>query len=130
MEMIADAVRQARILAGKAQEDTYDGRCTVTEQQKVKDPKTKITTEKDVTVLEDEPCRLSYSSVSAVDQTESAAKTAQVIKLFLSPDVTVRPGAKITVTQAGQTRTYACSGVPAVYATHQEIVLTLAERYA
>ena len=103
--MIADAVRQARILAGKAQEDTYDGRCTVTEQQKVKDPKTKITTEKDVTVLEDEPCRLSYSSVSAVDQTESAAKTAQVIKLFLSPDVTVRPGAKITVTQAGQTRT-------------------------
>lgn len=83
-----------------------------------------------MTVLEDEPCRLSYSNVSAVDQTETAAKTAQVTKLFLSPDVQIRPGARITVTQAGITRAYECSGVPAVYSTHQEIVLKLSERYA
>lgn len=80
--MIADAIKQAQALARKVQEATYDGRCTVMEHQKLKDPKTRITTEKDVVVLEDEPCRLSYSSVSAVDQTESAAKTAQVTKLF------------------------------------------------
>ena len=128
--MIADAIKQAQALARKAQEATYDGRCTVMEHQKVKDPKTKITTEKDVAVLENEPCRLSYSSVSAVDQTESAAKTAQVTKLFLSPDTKIKPGVKITVTQAGVTRAYECSGVPAVYPTHQEIVLKLAERYA
>lgn len=85
---------------------------------------------KDVVVLEDEPCRLSYSSVSAVDQTESAAKTAQVTKLFLSPDVQIKPGAKITVTQAGVTQNYKCGGVAAVYSTHQEIVLQLSERYA
>lgn len=53
---------------------------------------------------------LSYSNVSAVDQTETAAKTAQVTKLFLSPDVQIRPGARITVTQAGITRAYECSG--------------------
>ena len=81
-------------------------------------------------VLEDEPCRLSYSNVSAVDQTEAAAKTAQVTKLFLSPDTQIKSGSKITVTQAGITRAYECSGVPAVYPTHQEIVLTLSERYA
>ena len=109
MEMIADAIKQAQALARKAQE---------------------ITTGKEVAVLEDEPCRLSYSSVSAVDQTESAAKTAQVAKLFLSPDVQIKPGAKITVTQAGVVRTFECSGVAAVYPTHQEIVLKLAERYA
>ena len=128
--MIADAIKQAQALARKAQEATYDGRCTVMEHQKVKDPKTKITTGKEVTVLEDEPCRLSYSSVSAVDQTESAEKTAQVTKLFLSPDVQIKPGAKITVIQAGVVRTFECSGVAAVYLTHQEIVLKLAERYA
>ena len=128
--MIMDAIKQAQVLARKAQETTYDGRCTVTEQQKVKDPKTKLTTEKDMVVLENEPCRLSYSSVSAVDQTESAAKTAQVTKLFLSPDVQIKPGAKITVTQAGAVQTFECSGVAAVYPTHQEIVLTLSERYA
>ncbi len=128
--MIADAIRQAQALVRKAQEETYDGKCTVTEKKKIRDPKTKITAEKDVIVLEDEPCRLSYSNVSAVDQTETVAKTAQVTKLFLSPDVQIRPGARITVTQAGITRAYECSGVPAVYPTHQEIVLTLSERYA
>lgn len=129
MEMIADAIRQAQALARKAQKATYDGRCTVTERRKEKDPKTKITTEKEVDVLADEPCRLSYSSVNAVDQTESAAKTAQVTKLFLSPDKQIKPGAKITVTQAGITRTFECSGVAAVYPTHQEIVLKLSERW-
>lgn len=128
--MIADAIRQMQVMARKVQEETYDGRCTVTEYQKIKDPKTKITAEKAVTVLEDEPCRLSYSNISAVDQTEAAAKTAQVTKLFLSPDIQIKPGSKITVTQAGITRAYECSGVPAVYPTHQEIVLTLSERYA
>ncbi|MBS5515459.1 MAG: hypothetical protein KHX50_07785 [Roseburia intestinalis] len=117
-------------MARKAQEETYDGKCTVTEFQPIKDSRTKITSEKEVVVLEDEPCRLSYSNVSAVDQTEAAAKTAQVTKLFLSPDTQIKSGSKIAVTQAGITRAYECSGVPAVYPTHQEIVLTLSERYA
>lgn len=107
--MITDAIKQAQALAREAQEATYDGRCTVMEHQKLKDPK---------------------SSVSAVDQTESAAKTAQVTKLFLSPDVQIKPGAKITVTQAGVTQNYKCGSVAAVYPTHQEIVLQLSERYA
>ena len=128
--MIADAIKQAQSLARKAQEETYDGRCTVVEHRKVKDPDTKITAEIDVTVFEDIPCRLSYSSVSSVDQTDTAAKTAQVTKLFLSPDVAIKPGAKITVIQSGITRDYEASGVPAVYPTHQEIVLKLSERYA
>lgn len=128
--MIADAIKQAQSLARKAQEETYDGRCTVVEHRKVKDTDTKITAEIDVTVFEDIPCRLSYSSVSVVDQTDTAAKTAQVTKLFLSPDVAIKPGAKITVIQSGITRDYEASGVPAVYPTHQEIVLKLSERYA
>lgn len=128
--MIADVIKQAQSLARKAQEETYDGRCTVVEHRKVKDTDTKITAEIDVTVFEDIPCRLSYSSVSVVDQTDTAAKTAQVTKLFLSPDVAIKPGAKITVIQSGITRDYEASGVPAVYPTHQEIVLKLSERYA
>nr|DAG33659.1 MAG TPA: head closure knob [Caudoviricetes sp.] len=128
--MIADAIKQARSLARKALEETYDGRCTVVKHQKMKNPDTKITAETDVIVLEDIPCRLSYSSISAVDQTETAAKTAQVTKLFLSPDLVVESGARVMVTQSGTTRDYEASGVPAVYPTHQEIVLKLSERYA
>lgn len=128
--MIVDAIKQARVLARKAQAATYDGTCTVTEYQRVKDPRTKITSEKEVVVLKDEPCRLSYSSVSAVDQGETVARTAQVTKLFLSPDARINAGSVIEVTQSGVTQKYECSGVPAVYATHQEIVLKLSERYA
>lgn len=128
--MIADAIKQAQEMARKAQEATYDGRCMVVVHQKVRDLKTKITTEQDVVLLEKEPCRLSYSSVSAVEQTDSAAHTAQITKLFLSPDVVIHPGAKIIVTQEGKTQDYECSSVAAVYPTHQEIVLKLSERYA
>lgn len=105
-----DAIRQARMLARKMQEKLYDGRATVTESQKVKDEKTKLTSTEEVIVLEDEPCRLSYSNVSTTDQTESVAKTSQIIKLFMSPETKIKPGAKITVTQAGVTETYECSG--------------------
>ena len=128
--MIEDAIRQAQEFAKKAQQATYTGRCTVSEYRKVKDPKTKITSEKSVAVLEDQPCRLSYSSVSAVDQSDTAAKTAQVIKLFLPDQVEIKAGAQITVTQNGITRAYEAAGVSAIYPTHQEIVLKLSERYA
>lgn len=127
---MVNMIERARAGARQAQELLYDGRATVKEQKKVKDPKTKIMHEQDVIVLENEPCRLSYSTVSAADQTESVAKTAQIITLFLSPETHISPGAEITVTQAGATATYECSGVPAVYATHQEMVLTLKEGYA
>lgn len=40
--MIADAIKQAQALAREAQEATYDGRCTVMEHQKLKDPKPEL----------------------------------------------------------------------------------------
>lgn len=130
MEMIAAAIERMQALARKAQEETYDGKCAVVERLKVKDPYTKITAEEDVKTMEDVPCRLSYSSISAADQTETAAKTTQSIKIFMSPDVKIKPGTKLIVTQSGETCEYESSGVPAIYKTHQEIALTLLERYA
>lgn len=118
-----------RAAARKALESTYDGVANVTEHHKITDEKTKLTFYKDVTVLENQPCRLSFSNIMAVIQSEAAA-TAQTVKLFISPDVTIKPGSKITVTQSGVTTEYTYSGVPAVYPTHQEIILKLFERWA
>lgn len=120
---MVSAIEAARKAARKAQEQLYDGVCTVTEYRKVKDEKTKLSGMKDVVVLEGQPCRISFSKVSPVVQSESAANAVQTIKLFISPDVTINPGAKITVTQNGVTTVFQSSGVPAVYATHQEIML-------
>ena len=81
-------------------------------------------------VLENQPCKLSFETLKAAVQTDSAATITQVTKLFVSPDISIRAGSKITVSQDNVTTDYTCSGVPAVYPTHQEIILELFEEYA
>lgn len=127
---MVNALEEALRAARRAQEALYTGLAVMTERRQVRDEKTRLSTEDDVEVLQDIPCRLSFETLKAVQQTDTAAGTAQAVKLFLSPDVTVRAGSKIIVTQDGVTREYTCSGIPAVYPTHQEILLELSERWA
>jgi hypothetical protein len=127
---LVKAVEAARQAARKAQESLYDGLATVTEHRKVKDEGSKLTRYEDVVVLEDQPCKLSFSTGSTANQSESAAAVTQITELFISPDLTINPGSKITVTQNGITTDYTHSGVPAVYETHQQIVLDLFEKWA
>lgn len=122
---MVSAIQTAKIAAKKAIESTYDGVAVVEEYQKVKDAVTKLTNGKAVVVLEHQPCRLSFEKLQTANQTESAASVTQTTKLFISPDINIKPGSKITVTQAGKTTAYTYSGVPAIYDTHQEIVLDL-----
>ena len=76
------------------------------------------------------PCRLSYSSVSAAEETATVSRVFLSAKLFLSPDYKVPPGSKITVTQCGKTSVFKASGIPAVYGSHAEIMLEDFERWA
>lgn len=124
------AVQAAYAAARKVQESQYSGMMTVTESHHVRDEVTKLTEQKDVVVFENQPCKLSFETSKSAQQTESAAGITQIIKLFLAPETTVKPGSKVTVTQDGMTADYKCSGVPAVYPTHQEIILELFKRWA
>nr|DAR13815.1 MAG TPA: head closure knob [Caudoviricetes sp.] len=127
---MVSALERARKGAQSAQSMLYDGRADIIEYRKQKDPESGITSYKEEAVERGLPCRLSFSEISSVSQTDSAADTAQVIKLFLAPDAAIKPGSKIIVTQNGKTVAYQCSGVPAVYATHQEIILTLFQKWS
>ncbi|MDR2024383.1 MAG: hypothetical protein LBQ71_14320 [Hungatella sp.] len=118
-------MRQARKIHRTAIESTYDGTCNIYEKQSYKDPDTKVTSQRLVKKVENQPCHLSFSSISATDDTETVSKLWQVTKLFLAPEITVMPGSKIEVIQAGRTEFYSGSGQPAVYGSHQEIVLEL-----
>lgn len=124
------AVQAARQAARKAIEAMYDGVLSVTEHQKVKDEKTKLTKYQDMVVLSDQPCKLSFERLQTAIQSDSAASVAQTTKLFVSPDIVIKAGSKITVEQVGVTTDYTCSGIPAVYDTHQEITLDLFEDWA
>ena len=109
----------------KAIESLYKGVCIVSNSQKVFDSVTKRTTFQDVVIVENEPCRLSFSNVSEASQGSTVATVSQVVKLFIRPELEIKAGSKITVTQNGRTTKYVASGQPAVYTNHQEIVLTL-----
>lgn len=124
------AISKARIEARKAIEQLYEHTCTVVEYAKVKDTITKITSNKEIIVLENQPCKLSFSTVKSSEQTESVNQVAQVIKLFIAPEVTVKEGSKIIITYNGRVSEYKDSGVPSVFPTHQEIVLELFKGWA
>lgn len=113
-----------------ALEQGYEGRCSVYEYGDVVDPVTRITSKQEAEVLSDIPCRRSYERLHVTDAAAGAPRQAIGIKLFLAPDVAIKPGSKLVVTQDGVTEQYAASGKPAVYPTHQEILLKLFERWA
>lgn len=116
-------VAAARKAARKAIESTYEGVCSIVEYKAVTDGETKITRHKEITVLEKQPCKLSFEKLNAVVQTDTAAAISQGTKLFISPEITINSGSKIVVVQNGVTGEYSASGIPAVYASHQEIML-------
>lgn len=106
------------------------GKCTVYEFEDVTDPETYQTTQREVAVIEDEPCRLSYNHEQATNIQSGAAVVSQSITLFIRPDLVIKPGSVIEITQHGVTERYEGSGKPAIYTNHQEIILKLHEKNA
>lgn len=113
----------------KAVELLYNGTCTVTAYQEYVKPN-KSTGHREVVVLNDQPCRIVYTSAPAVAGTETGTAAAQQIKLFIAPELEIKAGSKIAVTQNGVTKDYCCSGIPAVYMSHQEINLEVWKGWA
>ena len=105
----------------------WTGKCTIYEFQDKTDPITYQTTQEEVPVLVDEPCRLSYNHEQATDIQSGAAVVSQSITLFIRPDLVIKPGSVIEITQNNVTERYKGSGQPAVYSNHQEIILQLYE---
>lgn len=92
------SIEKARIAARKALERMYQGRATVIEYQKVKD-EWGMTNFQEVTVLEDQPCKLSFETLTS-STGDPVATVSQSVKLFISPDVVIKAGSKIIVTPA------------------------------
>ena len=120
--------KNALVKVRKALEKGYTGTLTVTEHKKVTKPN-HTTGFSDVDVIVDQPCRLSFSSSPSATNGD-VAEINQTVKLFFAPEINVKEGSKITVTQNGITTAYKQSGTPAVYSGHQEILLELFKGWA
>ncbi len=116
------------IAARKAIESQYDAKCDVVEKR----PKevNNITKNIEEKVLIDKDCRVSFEDIYVNTETDTEAKKIQKIKLFIAPELDIKPGSKIVVTRKGRTTEYKNSGEPAIYDTHQEIILELWKGWA
>jgi len=108
------------------------GRCTISEYKEVTDPETYQTKHTLVPIVTDEPCRVSYgqgsySRASTVDINNAAPYLNQTITLFIRPDLPIKEGSIIEVTQHNVTTKYKRSSKPAVHSQHQEVLLELYE---
>lgn len=102
----------------------YDWRCKIIEKQNIKDDTTKINSTKEVIILEDIPCRISFKNTNnSAIQTDKQAIASQEVKLIISPDITVKEGSKIIAKKLNSELEYEyiCSGITSIYNTHQEI---------
>lgn len=122
---------QKNKMVRKAIESLYQGTCDIIEHKKIK-KSNGSTGFQDVKVLEKEPCRLSFKTIISTNPTDvGASELTQTTTLFISPDVKIKPGSKIVVTQNNVTKEYKQSGEPAMYLnTHQEIMLELFDRWS
>jgi hypothetical protein len=81
-------------------------------------------------VLENEPCKLSFSSLQIVNQTDTGALISQSAKLFISNEITVKAGSKIVVERGGKEFVFKQSGEIGYFSHHQEIMLVPYEDYS
>lgn len=125
-----DVIRRAREQHRKAIEELYEDTCTIIEYQSIKDPITKVTKKQEVTVLTDQPCKLSFTTANTTGDGDNVATVSQDVKLFLSPNITIKAGSKIVVTHDGIDHVYKSSSEPSTFFTHQEIGLELFEGWA
>ncbi len=104
----------------KAIELLYRDKCTIVEYKPIKDPVSKRTNNKEVIVLENQPCKLSYKNITSTEEGK-VAKLTQTIKLFISPNINIKAGSKLIINN----KEYVRSGESAIYPNHQELILEL-----
>ena len=103
------------------------GKCTIYEYRDVVDPDTYQTKHELFPVVSDEPCRISFSREGTTEINSGVANLVQNTKLFIRPDLEIKPGCVIEVTQHGRTTKYKGSSKTALYTNHQEVEIELYE---
>ena len=106
---------------------------TVTVKQSYK-KQDKSTDFQDVVIIEDKPCKISFSDNIAfnllTDSDGVASPLQKTIKLFCSAEWDIPAGSKIAITHKGKTENYTHSSKPSIFTDHQEILLDVLKKWA
>lgn len=113
----------------KALKLLWKDKCTIYNRVEEINQFTKRTNFVEKIVVENEPCKLSFNSLSSAEL-DNVSSINQTITLFISNKITIPSGSKIVITRNENTFTYTNSGEPRIFTNHQEIKLELFERWA
>lgn len=86
MNNIELAKKQVR----QAIESTYDCKCDIIEYKATKNSINKRTEYKEETVLQKQPCRKSYKTISNAKESENENNVTQILKLFIAPEIQIK----------------------------------------
>lgn len=106
----------------------FNCRCNVYEKEEFKN-EAGITRHREVLVMENIPCRISYSTGMLFNKPNSgkedkdAVKDPLYVKIFTASDILIKPGSKIAVTNEKGERIFYHSGERAEYLSHNEVLV-------
>ena len=122
-------LQKTKMVARQYFEKLYDCKCDIVEYKEIQKTN-KSTNFDEVKTLENQPCKISYESISNNYFPFFISRIIST-KLFISPDIEIKTGSKIIVTNSlNEVIEYKSSGKPAKYDTHQEIMLELFEGWS
>ncbi|WP_434302653.1 hypothetical protein [Clostridium botulinum] len=119
------SIEKARKQARKAIESLYDCTCSIYKYEKYKDSVTKETKTgiNPIPKYEKQSCKVSKQSLSKNNQTDTVNKVLYELKLFIAPELEIRQGDILEVTNILGVKTKYKAGEGFPYYTHKEVIL-------
>lgn len=118
------------VIQEKALKLLWKDTCSVFIQSKKTNETTKRTEFEEIPLYENQPCKLSFETLTSTTETDHAPSVSQGAKLFVSNELFIPAGSKIVITRKNTTFSYKQSGEPGVFTYHQEIPLELFDGWA
>lgn len=109
---------------GKSLSLLFEDRVTAICLETYEDGKTKVTRRRKVTIVEDEPCRLSFNTSSRSDDFIGHSEAERKDILTTGPHVDIPKGSDVIVTRCdGSVYHYKFSDIPSIHLSHRRYVL-------
>lgn len=114
----------------KALQKLWNDTCSIYTYGKTVNSTTKRTEFAESLLYENQPCKLSFETLTSTSEADHAPSIAQGVKLFIDVGLSIPDGSKVVITRGLNTFTYKSSGEPGIFTNHQEINLELFEGWA
>lgn len=124
----SDISKVERLVMRRELEKMYCDSMAIYQKMEITDPKTHVTSFKDVITKANIPCRVSEQNISSAS-TDEPARAGKHIKVILAPEIVIPPGCSILVSYHGHTGRFKQSGEPYYKSDTQTIELEF-EDYA